>query len=342
MRLRRMLSPEFAHPSRRYAVEDGVRLAAQDGVDRVALRDVEAQLDAVGIAIGLRGLGPLTEVRIADQHVSATRLGFGHHVRPGGRHGSDVGLGGRRPRRQDERELQRELVEEFGVGPSEVERDDRVVAGLGDDAAREVARRRLARAPSRADDPREEMSPGRQLVLDRPELPHPLEREPDIPGPDDAAGRVVDVRAEYEAVRAAPVLCGRQGDREVGDDLRSVAPGDVLKSGQAVAGHTVRAGPIRWNRRARGRSTSNPARVPRRRSVPPRWAVPELRVPTHSAVAGMDQARRPAPDGDPVDHRRCVRVDAIDDIRELLGDPDAVGSDGDRVRPVTDGDRSPS
>ena len=193
------------------------------------------QLDPVGIPVGLRGLRPLAEVRVASEHVAVTGLRRGHHVGAGGRHRLHVRRTQRRPFRQDEGEGQRELVEELGIRTGEMEGDDRVA--LGDDAAREVARRRLARALLRAGDRRR----GSRVPPTSPrgtrELPQPLEGVPDVPGPDHGAGRVADARSQHEAVRAPAVLGRRERDREVGHDLGAVAPGDVLQGDEAVAGH---------------------------------------------------------------------------------------------------------
>ena len=156
VRLGGVLGEELAQPLREHTVGHGVRLPAQDGIGVARLRDVEAQLDAVGVAVGLRGLRPLAKARVAGQHEPVTELVAGHHVWARGGHGPDVGGAGWRPGGQDEGEVQRELVEELGVGASEVEGDDRVVGGLGDDAAREVAGPGFPRALRGADDTSEE------------------------------------------------------------------------------------------------------------------------------------------------------------------------------------------
>ena len=74
-------------------------------------------------------------VREVERRTRVTRLGEGQHVSPGGGQRPDIRGTKRRPCREDERKRHCELVEKLGVGPGEVEGDDRVVAGLGDDAA---------------------------------------------------------------------------------------------------------------------------------------------------------------------------------------------------------------
>ena len=93
------------------------------------------------------------------------------------------------------------------------------------------------RALRGADDRSEEARAPMRSRLERPDLPHPLERGPDVAGADHAAGGVADAGAQHEPVGAPAVLWPGQRDRQVGDDLRAVAPGGVLHGGEAVAGH---------------------------------------------------------------------------------------------------------
>ena len=73
-------------------------------------------------------------------------------------------------------------------------------------------------------------------LLERRELPEPLERGPDVAGAHDAAGRVVDAGTQDEAVGPPAVLWPGQRHREVWNDLGAVASGGALHRGEAVSG----------------------------------------------------------------------------------------------------------
>src|SRR3954465_10813105 len=91
----------------------------------------------------------------------------------------------------------------------------------------------------------------------------------------------MDVAAQHEAVGAPAILRPGQRDRQVGDDLRAVAPGGPLHGGETITDHRDERERPRAVGGA-GSRKSNPSGPPRTSSVPPRCAAPEARAPTHS------------------------------------------------------------
>ena len=190
--------------------------------------DLEPELldDLVRVALRLRRGVPHVEVGVADQHGLGVRVVRLPHVRPGARRHVVAGQLQRRVTRHRERERQRELVHQLGVGRGQVERQG-VGRVVGDHALGQVAA--LGAALVRADQARVERGrPGHGEL--------PLERPDEVAGLERLAVGELDPLADMEQVGLAAV--GRRGDGggEVGHDLRTRHAAHLGEPDQAVVG----------------------------------------------------------------------------------------------------------
>ena len=145
VQLRRALDPEPAQLRRREQAEDPVGAALLDGRRRGLERGDEAPDDRVRIAIGLRRVRPLAEVRVArEPDLAAAPIEDPVGAGPGRRGRADVAVGDAGGDRCRVR-VGRELEEEVRVRRGELE-DDGAGRVVGPDTGGEVA----ARPPPRA------------------------------------------------------------------------------------------------------------------------------------------------------------------------------------------------
>ena len=230
MHLAGVLVAELVEPVGRDLVRVGeeVRLAVLDLRDLRLDAESELLQDHVRVAGRLRFRRPLLEVRVADDlHLLGRRvLDPLVRARPGGR---DVQVLGLRARREDERERQRELVEELRVGPREVERHR---VPVDDDSLREVARLRRLHARVAALDG---VVPGARVraVAD---LEQALERRLDVVAGERLAVGELDPVAQRELPGLAPVRGRRDRGGQVRDELRALLPAGMREAHEPVMG----------------------------------------------------------------------------------------------------------
>ena len=313
---------------------EGVRVPSLDGLHRLIRAATNLDDDLVGISVGLRRLRPLVEVLVALERQQTLRPVRRNDIRPSRRQRVGPGLPRRDSGGHGVGERKRELVEELGVGPGEMERH-RVCAG--DDSFREIAALWRLHARLSADNLLVERAPGRFQREDA------LERVADIGGLDERAGRIANVRPQPEAVRLSGIGRRRKRDCQVGDDLRPFAAPGTHGPDEAVPGH-VHDRPsqgVVGNRRVDREcplDREGPGRTQRQRAP----AVTRARLEhahEHAAVVGDRYSLWAVADLDSLHDPLRGRIDPDDGPAELVAHPDSARTDGQRGRAVPDLDR---
>ena len=230
MHLVGVLGRNLAQAIRRWVVEHPVGLAILDLSHLGLSRETELLDDHVGVAVRLRVLRPLLEVRVADELDLFVRVVLDELVRPRPRR-RDLNFLVRRAGREDERKRNRELVEELRVALRQVERD-RSLRVVDDDSLVEIASLRALDAGVTADD---DVVPGAG-VRARADLEEPLEGVLDVARLQFLAVRELDALAKRERVRLAAVRRLRHGRREIGDELRPFGSTRALETDETVVG----------------------------------------------------------------------------------------------------------
>ena len=210
----------------RVGVGDVIGLAVLDLRDLGLDAEAELLHDRVGEPVRLRVLGPLLEVRVADDLHLLLRRVLNPLVRAGSR-GRDVQVLRGRVRRKDVRERDRELVEELGVAFGQVERDR---VPVDDDPLRKIASLRRLDAGVATDD---DVVPA-ACIRAVADLEETFERGLDVLARHRVAVRELDAGPERERPRLAVV--GRLGNRrrEVGNLLGPFRAADPLVADKAV------------------------------------------------------------------------------------------------------------